>query len=215
MTKERWKVAAMAQGPEGRGKRDEARARRVEKAQQWGLITLPNVLGYARLAAAPAMAVLVLDGYFVPAFWTYLAAGITDWLDGFIARRFRLTSRFGRFLDPVADKVFVNATFLALASVGLMPLWFAGLVALRDILIGAAFAASRVRRREGNITPLLISKVNTFLQVVLGSALLAGEAFAWPMAEFSLALMMTILATSAVSAVLYYQRWRDYFTARR
>src|SRR5580700_229026 len=96
---------------------------------------LPNLLTTLRLAAAPATAGLLVAGHFNAAFGIFAFAGLSDAADGYLAKRFGLTTRLGRFLDPAADKALMLALFVTLAVVGDVPGWLAIWTVARDGLI--------------------------------------------------------------------------------
>jgi len=100
---------------------------------------VPNLLSALRLLAAPFAAWLILDGHDIAAVLTFAAAGASDGLDGFIARRWGLTSRFGAWLDPAADKLLMLLCFAALFVVGRAPLWLVAVVMARDLAIAAGW----------------------------------------------------------------------------
>ncbi|CAG0914634.1 unnamed protein product [Notodromas monacha] len=145
--------------------------------------TLPNVLCWSRIAAAPYLGHLIVQHDYTPALWLFLLAGLSDVADGLIARSFPgQKTQFGSFLDPAADKVLAACTFLPLAIVGLIP-WYLALVILgRDACLVAAavyvrykslpspvtlvrfFEASRV---TAQLKPTYLSKANTGIQVSL------------------------------------------------
>ncbi len=108
--------------------------------------TLPNVLSLARLAGAPVMVWLILVPHAdLLAVVVLAAAGFTDWLDGFLARRWHQTSRVGQMLDPIADRLYIMAVVLCLAVRDVIPWWLvAGLVA-RDVLIALLVPLLRTR----------------------------------------------------------------------
>ena len=98
--------------------------------------TLPNVLSFARLAGVPLFVWLVLSPRAdLVAVVVLMVAGFTDWLDGFLARRWRQTSRVGQMLDPIADRLYILAIVVALAIRGLVPWWLLVVLAARDLLL--------------------------------------------------------------------------------
>ena len=142
------------------------------------LALLPNALTILRLFLALPVGYLIVQGQFGPALIVGLLAGVTDALDGFLARKLKAYSRFGAALDPVADKILVTTTFLSMAYVGLAPWWLALVVLLRDLVI--VLGAGCYHWLIGNLEmePTALSKSNMFIQVgycllVLGAALLS------------------------------------------
>src|SRR4029079_3188209 len=107
---------------------------------------LPNLLSALRLLAAPFAAWLIVHGHDIAALLTFAAAGASDGLDGFIARRWGVMSNFGAWLDPAADKLLMLLCFTALFAVGMTPLWLLALVVVRDVAIAAGWLLIRVLR---------------------------------------------------------------------
>src|SRR4026207_1356025 len=100
------------------------------------------------------------------AFLLFLAAGISDAVDGFLARRFGMKTELGAYLDPLADKVLIVSIYVALGITGIIPLWIVILVVSRDIMIVGAIILSWLIDRPVQIRPHMISKVNTAVQIV-------------------------------------------------
>ncbi len=126
---------------------------------------LPNLLTALRLAAAPAFAALLMAGHDRAALGIFAFAGLSDAADGFLARQFGMTTRFGRYLDPAADKLLMLAAYLTLAVLGLSPWWLTVLVIARDIAIVLAVMAAFALALPLRVQPLFIGKVNTVVQV--------------------------------------------------
>jgi len=165
----------------------------------------------ARLAITPVIAWLVLAGAPQPALWLFVAAGLTDLVDGYLARRARTASAIGPWLDPLADKALIGVTYVTLGFAGILPLWLIVLTLLRDGLIVAAVALAWAMRRPFAPAPLMISKVNTALQVALAALALAMaglplDLLAGPVT----ALVWLTAATTVASFVAYggvFVRW--------
>jgi len=137
---------------------------------------VPNLLTGLRLAAAPATAGLLTTGHFDAAFGIFAVAGASDAADGFLAKRFGLTSRLGSYLDPMADKALMLAAFVALNILGAVPLWLTLVIVARELLFFAAIGAALAAGAPLIIRPLLIGKVGTALQVLYIAAHLAALA---------------------------------------
>ncbi|MFM1994729.1 MAG: hypothetical protein RLZZ610_246 [Actinomycetota bacterium] len=99
------------------------------------VVNIPNLLSFLRIALVPVFLWFLLEEFFVAAISILALAGLTDFLDGFLARKLNQTTKLGKLLDPVADRLYIFATLLALSSTGYVPWWLAGLVILRDLLI--------------------------------------------------------------------------------
>ncbi len=126
---------------------------------------LPNLLSGFRLLAAPLTAWAILAEHDGAALAVFAGAGLSDIADGFIARAFRFTSRFGAWLDPVADKLLMLLCFLSLYEVGAAPLWLVALVIARDVIIGGGALLAKLLQLPLRIRPLLIGKAATAIEV--------------------------------------------------
>jgi len=99
------------------------------------VVNVPNLLSFLRILLVPVFLWLLLDQLFLAAIAVLAFAGLTDFLDGFLARKLNQTTKLGKMLDPVADRLYIFATLLALSATGYVPWWLAGLVILRDVLM--------------------------------------------------------------------------------
>src|SRR6516162_9259622 len=141
------------------------------------LLTLPNVITFGRLCAVPLAVWLVMERWFEAAFFLFLAAGLSDAVDGWLARRNGGGNSVGALLDPVADKALLVSMYVTLAAVAVLPDWLAILVVFRDAVIVGGVVVIALLGQPLVIRPLMISKVNTVLQIVLVAlALLAAAA---------------------------------------
>lgn len=146
---------------------------------------LPNFLTGLRLAAAPMLALLLVSGSDRAALGVFAFAGLSDAADGFLAKRFGLATRFGRLLDPAADKLLMTAAFLTLAVLGIAPPWLTLLVIARDAAIVVGVLLARVLALSVRIAPLLIGKVSTAMQIayIALALLMLTFGFRWPDGE--------------------------------
>jgi len=131
-----------------------------------GLATLANAITFARLCAVPFAFWLVVRHHLAIAFWLFLAAGASDAVDGWLARR-NGGSMLGSVLDPVADKALLVTMYVTLAAVRVLPDWLAILVVFRDLVIVGGVLLLWVLGQTVAIRPLYVSKLNTALQIVL------------------------------------------------
>lgn len=136
------------------------------------LRTAPNLLTLLRICMAPFLVAAILGGHYAIGFWLFLGAGLTDALDGLLARWLQQRSILGHYLDPVADKLLLSTLFLVLLHKGLMPMTVTVLVFGRDvaILLVAAILYAAVGRRE--FPPSVFGKANTLAQVGAVAAVL-------------------------------------------
>lgn len=169
-----------------------------------GWLLPPNLITYARMATTPFIAWAVLSGQGKLAFFLVLAAGLSDGLDGFLARRYRWQSTVGAYLDPVADKLLLVTLYLVFAAVDLLPVWLVSLVFLRDlwILTMAAYAWFATDIRD--FPPRWAGKMSTAAQLLLAGAILLRGAFPFllPQAVVDL-LVLAVTLLAGISGVDY------------
>jgi cardiolipin synthase (CMP-forming) len=159
---------------------------------------LPNLLTALRLAAAPALALLLVSGADRAALGVFAFAGLSDAADGFLAKRFGFATRFGRYLDPAADKLLMFAAFFTLTALRITPLWLTLLVVARDAAIVAGILLAHVLKLLIRIEPLLIGKASTAMQIVYIALALLLLTFGlrWPEGE-TIAADVTAFLTAA------------------
>ena len=131
---------------------------------------LPNLITLARLLCVPLAIWLILEARYGVAFWVFVAAGISDALDGYIAKRFDQRTPLGALLDPIADKALLAGVYITLGLADQLPHWLVILVVLRDLLIVGGYLLIQGTAAP---QPLLISKVNTLVQIALIGFVLA------------------------------------------
>jgi len=156
----------------------------------------PNILSAIRLLLAPVAAWLILNGIDFPALMVFGIAGLSDALDGFLAKKFALTSRFGAWLDPAADKLLMLASFVSLTYVGVVPLWLTALVIGRDIAIVIGVLLARAFDMPLAVAPLMVGKVSTVVQVLYIAFMLLVLALnaGWPHMQLGGNLAVAVLA---------------------
>lgn len=136
-------------------------------------MNFPNFISLARLLSVPVTIWLILEEAWREAFVLFALAGMSDALDGFIAKHFNLKSDLGQILDPLADKALLMAIYIALGFKGVLPIWLALLVVSRDILLIGGTILSWMLEIALDIVPSRISKINTALQIALAGLILA------------------------------------------
>ncbi|WP_243364325.1 CDP-alcohol phosphatidyltransferase family protein [Fundidesulfovibrio terrae] len=169
----------------------------VSGSSNW---TIPNVLTVARILATPLFVTLFLDGGYLAALSIFFLAGITDALDGFLARVLNQRSPLGAVLDPLADKILLDTAFVCLGHEGWISNWLAVAVVSRDVIIlgGVALLTFWGRDMRASIRPSLVSKATTLFQMAMvlaafisgmsgGAGGLALDALAWATAGLTLA----------------------------
>ena len=170
-------------------------------------MTIPNIITIARLLIVPIVIVAILQGQWPTAFVLFVVAGVSDGIDGFIARRFDMRSEFGAYIDPLADKALLVSIYVTLAVVGVLPAWLAVVVVFRDVMIVAAVVLSWVMSRPVAIRPMMVSKVNTAAQIGFAALVLSTRAFGVDLAGFDDVAMLILAALTVASAGAYLAGW--------
>jgi cardiolipin synthase len=127
---------------------------------------IPNALSFFRLAASVGMIPLISQNNLKGALFLLVLAAISDFLDGYIARKFKASSEFGAMLDPLADKALMLICYALFAQAKLIPIFVAVVVITRDLLILLTVALCKIRGVELKMQPLLSSKINTTIQLI-------------------------------------------------
>ena len=155
----------------------------------------------------PAVVGMIVEGNWRPAFLIFAAAGASDALDGWLARRFSLQSELGEILDPIADKALIVSIYVSLAILGVLPSWLSIMVVSRDIMIVGAVVVSWLLARPVKVRPLFISKATTAAQIVLAGVILAGEAYGVRISLVDAAMISGVAALTVASASVYLWLW--------
>jgi cardiolipin synthase len=168
---------------------------------------LPNAISLMRIALVAPILWYIARGRFELALILFFIAGLSDGVDGWLAKRFDWGTRLGALLDPIADKLLVAGAFVTLMLTGHIPAWLAGIVVLRDVVIvGGAMAYSwLVAPVEGE--PTRISKLNTALELLLILFVLSRAAYGWPDAITITVLGAAVLVTAVISGLDYVWSW--------
>ena len=147
------------------------------------VLTIPNVISAARLAGVPVFLWLVLGPRSAAAdYWAVgllIAAGLSDWLDGKIARALDQASRLGQVLDPAADRLYIAATLVALAVRAIIPWWLFVVLALREVIVGTALAVLRRRAGFGTLQVSFVGKAATLCLLYAFPLLFLGDHPGW------------------------------------
>ncbi|MGM0676922.1 CDP-alcohol phosphatidyltransferase family protein [Ectothiorhodospira marina] len=168
---------------------------------------LPNTITLLRIAlTVPIIWALLAEAYGL-VLGLLLLAGLSDALDGWLVRRYGWYTRLGGYLDPLADKVLVVSTYFTVAWTGLLPWWLVVLVVAREVIILSGALAFRAVTRSLEMQPLFISKVNTFMQIVLVlSVIVSAGVFSLP-AWYLEGLLVLVLLTTVSSGLAYVVAW--------
>jgi cardiolipin synthase len=167
------------------------------------LVTLPNLITLARLCAVPATVWLILQGRLDLAFLLFVGAGVSDAVDGWLARVRDARSALGALLDPVADKALLVSVYVTLAAIGVLPDWLAILVVFRDLVIVGGVLVLWVLGQPPAIRPILVSKLNTALQIGLAALALMLAGFGLRAQGLLDIAVWAVAATTAASGAAY------------
>jgi cardiolipin synthase (CMP-forming) len=171
-------------------------------------LNLPNLISLGRLLLVPLAISLILDGSYWAAFWVFVVAGISDALDGFIAKRFDRRTRLGALLDPLADKVLLVSVYVTLGFAGQLWTWLVVLVVFRDVMIVGGFLLIQALAAVPKPShPLFISKVNTGVQVAVVGYVLARRGLGADAGPADVVLGIAVAVTTIVSGLTYLVRW--------
>jgi cardiolipin synthase len=168
---------------------------------------LPNAICIARMLLVAPLVSFVVTGRFEAALLVLLVAGLSDGLDGYLAKRFDWQTRLGGLLDPAADKLLLVSAFASLSYAGLVPLQLTLVVVARDavIVLGAVCYQWFIAPVQGE--PAAISKLNTACQLAMVFFALTAAAYAWPPPISLTVLGAAVVFTSIVSGLTYVLRW--------
>jgi cardiolipin synthase len=168
---------------------------------------IPNLITVGRIVLVAPTTWALLQQEFRLALLLFLLAGVSDGVDGFLAKHYNWTSRLGALLDPLADKALLVCSYAALTWIGLLPLWLFLVVILRDIVIvgGAVIYHLRVARLEAAPTP--ISKLNTVLQIALVLVVILETASLWVQPGWTGPLVYAVAVTTVWSGIDYVVTW--------
>jgi cardiolipin synthase len=170
-------------------------------------LTIPNLINIMRFVLVPAVVLAMLNMRWDWAFAGFLVAGISDGVDGFIARRFNQQSKLGAYLDPMADKVLLVSVFVVMGFIGELPLWLVVTMVSRDALIICAVLLSTVMAHPVEMKPLYVSKANTAAQIVLAAVVLGELALGLHLDPLRPALILLSGVLTVASAAAYLVAW--------
>lgn len=168
---------------------------------------IPNVICLLRIALIPPIVWLLLQADYRNALILVVVAGVSDMLDGWLAKQFGWQTRIGGLLDPLADKLLLVSLFVTLAWLELTPLWLAAVVLGRDLVIVSGALAFNILIQDVQPDPSKISKLNTLLQLTYTVLVVAAEVFPLPLAILLLISGAAVLVTSVVSGLDYVLTW--------
>ncbi len=138
-------------------------------------MNIPNLITVMRILLTPVLIILLLNAFFNKALAVFVAASLSDGLDGLLARYLKQKTILGAYLDPIADKLLLSATFITLATLHLVPSWLTVIVVSRDVIIVLGVAILFVCGPKVFVKPSMISKITTFLQIMTIFAILSRD----------------------------------------
>jgi cardiolipin synthase (CMP-forming) len=170
-------------------------------------LSIPNLITLARILAVPVILWAITSGEMRIAFALFLAAGLSDLVDGYLAKRFGMATELGAYLDPLADKAMIISIYVALGIVEAMPRWLVILVVSRDIMIVGAVMLSWLIGAPVKVKPLLVSKLNTAAQIVFACVVLGTVGFSYPLPTLTWILMTLVAILTLLSVAAYVAEW--------
>jgi cardiolipin synthase len=175
-------------------------------------VTLPNFITIGRLFLVPLIVWLLYQSLFESAFYVFVLAGVSDAVDGFIAKQFNLSSELGAYLDPIADKALLVAIYVVLGIFEHLPGWLVIIVVSRDVAIVGAVILSWLMNRPVKMEPHIVSKANTVMQILLVVGLLAALAFGTVNQHLVMAGSAVTAGLTLVSLAVYLRDWLQHMT---
>lgn len=168
---------------------------------------LPNLISILRLLLVLPVVFALLKENYKAALVLFAVAGVSDALDGYIAKHYGWTSRLGSILDPIADKALLLSTYVTLGILGRLPLWLVAAIVFRDMVIFGGAVTYHFLIGKFEMSPSLLSKVNTFAQIMLALiVVMTAELIAVP-DRYIQVLIYTVLVTTTLSGIDYVWNW--------
>ena len=170
-------------------------------------MNLPNIISLCRLLSVPVAVYLIMNDFMTAAFWLFVAAGVSDAIDGYLAKRLGQASALGSYLDPIADKVLLVGVYVTLGQAGYLPTWLVILVVFRDLIIVGGVVLLHISNDGVRMRPLLISKLNTAVQIALVAFVLAELGLGFIAGAYQEVLIYVVAATTIASGGAYIVSW--------
>ena len=170
-------------------------------------MSVPNLITLFRILLVPLTIWLIVTGQYLPAFLAFVIAGISDGIDGFVAKKFNQVTELGAYLDPLADKILLVSIYVALGTLELMPPLLVITVVSRDVMIIGAVILSWVLDKPVEVHPLWISKINTTVQIAFAGFVLAGLGLDVDIAAYLLPGGFIVGALTVASGAAYMLQW--------
>jgi cardiolipin synthase (CMP-forming) len=176
-------------------------------------LSIPNLITLGRILLVPIVVWAISSGEMWIAFALFLVAGVSDGVDGFLAKRFGMTSELGAYLDPLADKALIVSIYLTLGINNFIPRWLVIMVVSRDIMIVGAFLLSWLVGTPLKVKPLLVSKLNTAAQIVFACVVLGALGLHIEADILTNVLMGIVAVLTLLSVAAYVREWVRHMNA--
>ena len=170
-------------------------------------MSIPNLITLGRILLVPVVVWAIASKTMWIAFVLFLAAGVSDAIDGFLAKRFHMTTVLGAYLDPLADKALIVSIYLTLGINGEIPRWLVILVVSRDIMIVGGVVLAWVMGNPFKMRPLVVSKLNTVAQIAFACVVLGSLGFGVNVAPLDVILMGLVGVLTLLSVAAYLVEW--------
>ncbi|SFL61357.1 CDP-diacylglycerol--glycerol-3-phosphate 3-phosphatidyltransferase [Bradyrhizobium sp. NFR13] len=170
-------------------------------------MSIPNFITLGRILLVPVIVWAIASSQMEIAFAIFVIAGVSDAIDGFLAKRFNMASELGALLDPLADKALLVSIYVSLGIWGAVPRWLVILVVSRDIMIVSAVIVSWLFGKPIPMKPLMVSKLNTVAQVAFAALVLASLGFGFRSSPYDLILMGFVTVLTLLSVSFYLVEW--------
>ena len=170
-------------------------------------MSVPNLITIFRILLVPLTMWLIVTGKYLPAFLVFVVAGISDGIDGFVAKRFNQVTELGTYLDPLADKLLLVSIYLAMGFLELMPPLLVITVVSRDVMIIGAVLLSWLMDKPVEMHPLWISKLNTTMQIAFAGFVLAGLGLDLNILQYTQLGAILVGALTVASGGAYMLQW--------
>jgi len=181
--------------------------RRIWAGSRERRVSIPNIITLGRILLVPVIVWAIASNEMAVAFAVFVIAGVSDAVDGFLAKRFNMSSELGALLDPLADKALLVSIYVSLGIWGAIPRWLVILVVSRDIMIVGAVIISWLFGKPVPMKPLMVSKLNTVAQVGFAAVVLGALGFGIEPAPYDLILMILVTVLTLLSVSFYLVEW--------
>ena len=170
-------------------------------------VSIPNIITLGRILLVPIVVWAIASSQMEVAFTAFVIAGVSDAIDGFLAKRFQMKSELGAYLDPLADKALIVSIYVALGIARALPISLVILVVSRDIMIISGFMLALLVAKPMPVRPHPVSKLNTVMQILLAVLVLAEKGFGFDAAVLQTAAIVLVAFLTLLSIAFYVAEW--------